>query len=311
MLWLLKMNSRLILTLGIIGCLYFFTMQIRAEEDRKNHLPLMSELLDKAAHNHPEEINKIKSEYPAFIEYSDQQIQLINSGAQQPQISWGEDLLEGAKVIGMLFFSAALYDIALNLVKNRFKSCDSVRMHRIMSIHNNNFHPFIKNLLILLYVFLGDTLDARKSILLSGIAIALVGRFSPFSEELNWQDLLPFVAFLKTTQLAISSLAGAASLYFAPDIPATSLVYISPHPQALSKLIAASQWFDANISLAIIMISIFHSPRNKVSSSLTDEYRGFTKALTKLFKNNPNDPELQALTLLNVISPYQKNDESE
>ena len=164
-------------------------MQGQAEEDNENHQPSLSELLDKAAHNHPEATQKIKTECPVFIEYSDEQIQLINSGAQQPQISVGEDLLEMAKITGMVLLAAVFYginrDLTTAIIDPRYFSYLDLNPFSWVA-GNHYIVACSSNMLIALLSGINSTWWLGLPF---GVVTALVARYDTYYEKLSWYDL--------------------------------------------------------------------------------------------------------------------------
>ena len=206
------MNKYLAFTFRLvtIGCLCFFTSSGWADEGGENHQPLLSELLDKAAYNHPETIQKIKNEYPAFIEYSDQQIQLINSGAQQPQISLGEDFLEAAKITGMGTLAAILYGITHDLITTHI---DFRYFSDLSMTHHGRFtkrhYPFVYHSESkLLYALLWGTIATWWLGLSLGVVTAVAARASSSHKKPGWYDLMPTLSILMLGSLITSASYG-------------------------------------------------------------------------------------------------------
>ncbi|UYM13995.1 hypothetical protein [Endozoicomonas euniceicola] len=291
------MNKFLAFTFRLvtIGCLCFFTSSGWADEGGENHQPLLSELLDKAACNHPKIIQKIKNEYPAFIEYSDQQIQLINSGAQQPQISLGEDLLEVAKFTGMGTLAAVLYGITHDLITTHI---DFRYFSDLFMTHHGRYtkrhYPFVyRSESKILYALLWGTIATWRLGAIMGGTTGVVARAGPSHKKPGWHDLMPTLS-----KLMLGSLIASASYGF--------ITYIGSSDTFITVANMHGFSYVSGVFVGIaIMAYAHHLYSNEALPSLRTECIGFTKTLTKLFKDKPNDPEIQALILFRLNSPIK------
>ncbi|WP_067586976.1 hypothetical protein [Endozoicomonas ascidiicola] len=237
----------------------------------------LSHLLDNVSYIDPETIENLILKDQDFILYSDLKF-------QEQSLTWGDELIEIGKITGMGVLAATSYGIIHDLITTQihfgYFSDLNLTHHGLVTL--KHFPWVYHSESRILYALLWGTISTWWVGLPLGGLSAIAARIDPKSIKYTWHDLVKPISVLIAANLGAALMTGV-------------MTYATTGDRFSAVAAMHNSSYLAGAAGGLLLPFYIYFSRPGFTGTLQSQCMHMTDTLLKLFKDNPDNPDILAL----------------